>query len=409
MNVKRRTARISEVKAAETLMGARAPHLELLLAELTQSLRLAVVYGGNKSAAGAVLRAAHNTRSWKSYESVACDIGAALERIGFGAVAVMPDDMHLAARLKEARASFAWLNSGGVQGRNAISHTPAMLEMFGMPYVGHDPLTAGLLDSKHHFKRQLQALGIPTAPFFVWSPNEPRDPPFSDRRLKARFAKWPNGFVVKPVTGRASLHVHHVERACDLNEMIRHVYDVTQNSVLVEAFLPGREYCVAVSGPTIARQGKIWQLPGPFAFSALERKLGRGERIFTSMDVKPITAARTRALDPAKDAEVIHELESIARQVYVGTPLQTLVRLDVRADDRGQLFVLEANPKPDLAAPRATSTSLITIGLARLGMTYDDLVLSVLADRVNTLFEGRTVSVSEFLQSFDYPSQGERS
>ncbi len=406
MNVQRRGARARDAKVTDRQMGARAAHLDLLLAELTQSLRLAVVHGGNKAASGAVLRAAHNTRSWKSYESVACDIAAALGRIGFSNVSVMADDMHLARKLKDARASFAWLNSGGVQGRNAIAHTPAMMEMFGLPYVGHDPLTAGLLDSKHHFKRQLQALGIATAPFFVWSPNEVREPPFSDRRLRTRFAKWPNGFVVKPVTGRASLHVHHVERAADLNEVIRHVHHVTQNSVLVEAYLPGREYCIAVAGPTIARKGKIWQLPGPFAFSALERKLGRGERIFTSMDVKPITAARTKMLDPSKDADVIEELESIARQVYVGTPLQTLVRLDVRADDRGQLFVLEANPKPDLAAPRASSTSLITLGLGRLGMTYDDLVLSVLADRLNTLFEGRTLSVGDFLQSFVYPDQG---
>jgi D-alanine-D-alanine ligase len=178
--------------------------------------------------------------------------------------------------------------------------------------------------------------------------------------------------------------------------------------VLVEAFLSGREYCIAVSGPVLARQGKIWQLPGPLAFSALERKLGRNERIFTSMDVKPITAARTRALSPDRDADVIEQLSSMARQVYVGTPLQTLVRLDVRADDRGRLFVLEANPKPDLAAPRATSASLISLGLPQLGMTYDDLILTLLADRLSTLFDDRPHSVAEFLQSFLYPQQGGR-
>jgi D-alanine-D-alanine ligase len=408
MQVKQQQARRTKARAAEGPVGTRATHLELLLAELADKLRLSVIYGGDKTAAGAVLRHSANTRSWKSYESVARDIGAALTRLGYGPVNVVQDDMHLPSRLKDNRSAFAWLNTGGVQGRNAISHTSAMLEMYGIPYVGHDPLTAGLLDSKHHFKRQLQALGIPTAPFFVWSPNEAREPPFSDRRLKAQFAKWPNGFVVKPVTGRASLHVHYVERARDLNEVIRHVHDATQNSVLVEAFLSGREYCIAVSGPVLARQGKIWQLPGPLAFSALERKLGRNERIFTSMDVKPITAARTRALSPDRDADVIEQLSSMARQVYVGTPLQTLVRLDVRADDRGRLFVLEANPKPDLAAPRATSASLISLGLPQLGMTYDDLILTLLADRLSTLFDDRPHSVAEFLQSFLYPQQGGR-
>jgi D-alanine-D-alanine ligase len=96
----------------------------------------------------------------------------------------------------------------------------------------------------------------------------------------------------------------------------------------------------------------------------------------------------------------------IARQVYIGTPLQTLVRLDVRADDRGKLFVLEANPKPDLAAPRLGSTSLICAGLERYGMTYDDLILSVLANRLAALFDGRTGSVDQFLQSFLYAGAG---
>ena len=409
MYAKQLKPRRSEAATPSVRTGARAVHIELLLAELVQKLRIAVIYGGNKSAAGAVLRQASNTRSWKSYETVARNIAASLTRIGFDDVAVLADDMRLAENLRLKKINLAWVNSGGVQGRSAISHAAAMLEMLGIPYVGHDPLTAGLLDSKHHFKRQLQALGIPTAPFFVWAPSDAREPPLSDRHLKSRFARWPNGFVVKPVTGRASLHVHYVERASELNDVIRHVHDVTQNSVLVEAFLSGREYCVAVAGPTVVRKGKVWQLPAPLAFSGLERKLDANERIFTSMDVKPITAARTRPLDPRKDADVLEQLSSIARQVYIGTPLQTLVRLDLRADDHGQLFVLEANPKPDLAAPRANSTSLLSLGLPELGMTYDDLILTVLADRIRTLFEDRTTTVAQFMQSFLYPQQGQRS
>jgi D-alanine-D-alanine ligase len=408
MALKQRAERSVKSSVASDELGERVSHLELLLAELAGRLRVAVVHGGDKAADGAVLRRAGNPRSWKSYQSVARDLAGSLQRLGFSNVQVIADDMKLASRLREAQVSLAWLNSGGVQGRNAISHTPGMLEMLGVPYVGHDPLTAGLLDSKHHFKRQLQSLGISTAPFFVWSPGDQRHDPLSERRLHGRFAKWPNGFVVKPVTGRASLHVHYVERASELSEVIQHVYNETRNSVLVEGYLAGREYCVAISGPIVSRSGRLWQLPGPFAFSAIERKLGRRERIFTSMDVKPITTARTRSLEPQRDGDVLEALEAMARQVYVGTPLQTLVRLDVRADDRGSLFVLEANPKPDLAAPKVGSTSLICAGLGRYGMNYDDLILSVLANRLAALFDDRVGSVDQFLQSFQYGQVGVR-
>ena len=99
---------------------------------------------------------------------------------------------------------------------------------------------------------------------------------------------------------------------------------------------------------------------------------------------------------------MIGRLERIACDVYNGTPLQTLVRLDVRADDTGDLFVLEANPKPDLAAPNSSSTSLICAGLPRYGLSYDDLILSIFADRAATLFHDRAHSVADFFQSFQY-------
>ncbi len=401
MAVRQRNFRM-RLEGAVALQGDPAPHLDLLLSQLTRSLRVAVVYGGNKRGEGAVLREAQNPRSWKSYETVARNIAGSLTNLGFTDVAVLPDDMRLAESLRANRINFAWVNSGGVQGRSAISHTPALLEMLGIPYIGHDPLTAGLLDSKHHFKRQLQSLNIATAPFFVWHPNEPRSNAVSDRRFKSLFAKWSNGFVVKPVTGRASLHVHFVERAKDIAATVRHVHDVTQNSVMVEAYLPGREYCIAVCGPVVAQQQKMQLMPGPFVFSAIERKLGKNERIFTSMDLKPITTARTRALLADTDGDVVGRLEEMARSVYIGTPLQTLVRLDVRADHKGELFVLEANPKPDLAAPSAKSTSLICAGLSRYGMSYDDLILSVFADKAATLFDGRPHSVENFFGSFHY-------
>jgi D-alanine-D-alanine ligase len=91
-----------------------------------------------------------------------------------------------------------------------------------------------------------------------------------------------------------------------------------------------------------------------------------------------------------RDAKVINELDQLARDVYHELSLETLVRLDVRADAMGRLHVLEANPKPDLKAPTASVTSIVCLGLERVGMTYDDLILSLLADKIDVLFsQGR--------------------
>ena len=148
--------------------SGRASQLEAQIDRLRDRMRIAVIYGGDKSKHGAVIHRTLNPRSWKSYQAVAQDIADSLQHIGFRHVIVVPDDMHLGENLRRQGTHLAWLNTGGVQGYNPMAHAAAMLEMLGIPYVGHDPLTAGTLDNKHVFKRELLHLGIPTAPFVTW-------------------------------------------------------------------------------------------------------------------------------------------------------------------------------------------------------------------------------------------------
>jgi D-alanine-D-alanine ligase len=130
-----------------------ARSLQNRIETLKSRLRIAVIFGGNKLETDSVLYETQNSRSWKSYQAVAEDIAAALRRLGFAHVWAMPDDMNLGERLRREGIHLAWLNSGGVQGYNAAAHTAAMLEMMGLPYVGHDPSAATTLDNKHAFKR----------------------------------------------------------------------------------------------------------------------------------------------------------------------------------------------------------------------------------------------------------------
>ena len=400
MPLKVNTAVVSLPAAKARSSEPAVAMVDLLSRQLLDSARFAVIFGGNKSVPGAVLRKRGNPRSWKSYESVACDIAASLGRLGARHVEVMPDDMSLATSLSKARIDLAWLNTGGVQGHNAIAHAPAMLEMLGIPYVGHDPLTSATLDNKFFFKRQMMAMGIPTAPFLIWTSAHGTFEPARSPQFARTFAGWNDGYVVKPISGRASLHVHHVENASDIGTVAREVLAITQNPVLIEAYLPGREYCIAVSGPIIACQNRLDRLPRPFAFAALERVLASGEAIFTSMDHRPITRDRLRALDPLREALQIDTLEDLASRLYLDFPLSTLVRLDVRADAHGRLFVLEANPKPDLKAAEGEATSLIGAGLERYGMSYDDLIFSLFANRAASLLDdeaGITAAINRLI------------
>ena len=372
----------------------RVEELQSQVSRLMERMRIAVIFAGDKSVEGAVINPTGNPRCWKSYEAVARDIASALRRIGFRHVLVVPENMQLGERLRRNEIHFAWLNTGGVQGFNPMAHAAAMLEMLGIPYVGHDPLTAGMLDNKHVFKRQLMALGIPSAPFVICPFGNGAFVPEESRRFKQIFGDHRGPFVVKPVSGRASRHVHFANDVSELTRVVAEVHGATQNHVLVEDYLPGREFCIAACGPVTAHRGKLKRHKEPFVFAAIERLLGPDETIFTSIDVRPITQDRLRHLDPDSDEKVLGQLRGIAREVFSDLNLEALIRLDLRADAEGRMLVLEANPKPDLTFPTKDTTSLVCANLAAHGMSYDDLIMSLISDRIDLLFSQRRQSVA---------------
>jgi hypothetical protein len=73
--------------------------------------------------------------------------------------------------------------------------------------------------------------------------------------------------------------------------------------------------------------------------------------------------------------------------------LGSIIRIDLRCDENGNPCILEANPKPDLKRPTAEATSLIAAGLAQTNLSYDDLILSLFADRFDFLSRHRGGSI----------------
>ncbi len=374
-------------------------NLPEIFKKLKSRLRLAVVHGGDKTKDNAVMYQTHNPRSWKSYEVVANDIANALKEIGFNFVKVMPDDMTLLDNLKKENIDFAWLNTGGVQGYIPTSHAAAMLEMAGIPYIGHNPQNAAILDNKHIFKYMLQKFNINTSPFIVWSRSSLNLSLESDvKELKDVFGDYAGPFVVKPVSGRASLNVNYVESLKELHETVDKISKITQNLIIVEKYHSGREYCVSISGPVICQNNSIKNLKKPFAFSIIERILDDDELIFTSMDKRPITEKRLRICSKESETELIANLKNMAQEVYTKFFLETLVRLDIRADENGKLFALEANPKPDLKKPTENVTSLTCMGLPELGMDYNDLITGLFVDRLDYLLKFRKKSIKHIIE-----------
>jgi D-alanine-D-alanine ligase len=87
----------------------------------------------------------------------------------------------------------------------------------------------------------------------------------------------------------------------------------------------------------------------------------------------------------------------MARQIYRNLELESIVRVDVRADADGNLYVLEVNPKPDLKKPNGDVLSLVTTGLAEHGLDYQALMFSLLADRLDNLLRYHAGDVAHLI------------
>ena len=382
--------------AAETAQGKSEPQTtsnifsQAQLEWIRQNLTIAVVHGGDKSLSDSYIFENLSPRSTKTYEPVAHDIANALRESGFLLVEVLPEDIRLAGKLREKDVDLVITNSGGLQGFDAMCHLPSTLEMLGVPYVGHSPMTAGILDNKHLFKHEIKAAGLPTAPFVTVGIDEDITDPVKQKAIAEIEAEFGQGFIVKPVSGRASIHVHPVFERVHLGEVVMKVKAATNNTVMIEPFLGGREFVVAVAGVHVFKNNRLTRSSKPLAFSITERLLETDEPIFTSMDVKPITQDRLVAVN---DPLLRSQLAEIGQKIFRQLRLQTLVRVDLRMDNQDRVYVLEANPKPDLKRPEGEKVSLVCHDLAREGMSCPDLIQSLVFNRLAFLKARRAKAV----------------
>jgi len=117
---------------------------------------------------------------------------------------------------------------------------PAVLDAYDIPYTFSDPLVMSLTLHKGMTKRVIRDAGVPTAEFAV-----------VEQAADAGGIRFAPPYFTKPVaegTGKGISPTSIVRRRKDLPDACRRLIERYHQPVLVERFLPGREFTVAVSG-----------------------------------------------------------------------------------------------------------------------------------------------------------------
>ena len=247
----------------------------------------------------------------------------------------------------------------GLKGFGREAQVPALLEAYDIPYTFSDPLVMSLALHKGHTKRVIRDAGVPTADFLV----------VEDGRQIGPLSFAPPYFV-KPVaegTGKGITSASIIRRPEDLGPRCLELIDAYHQPVLVEAFLPGREFTVGLLGTGSAAA----------AIGTIEVHLrAAAEPLIYSYQNKENceTLVEYRLVDAHEDATV-QEAEAIALQAWRVLGCRDAGRIDIRCDARGTPQFMEVNP---LAGMHPAHSDLPII-CSQIGMPYQVLIKKIVA------------------------------
>ncbi len=128
----------------------------------------------------------------------------------------------------------------GVKGFGREAQIPALLEAYNIPYTASDALVLALTLHKGMTKHVIKNSGIPTPDFFVVE--------CADDILNVNL---PYPIFAKPVaegTGKGITPASKITNKKQLHSVCRNLLERFSQPVLLETFLPGREFTVAIVG-----------------------------------------------------------------------------------------------------------------------------------------------------------------
>lgn len=274
----------------------------------------------------------------------------------------------LSALLPAAGLDVAFNIAEGIGGRARESQVPALLELLGVPYTGSDPTAIALSLDKAVAKRLVQQVGLATPAFVLMATGRERLP-----------KNWTFPAIVKPVAEGSSKGVTRTSVVQDekaLRAMVAEQATRYGQAMLVEAYLPGREFTLGLLGERKPRvlpplEVRFTDNSDPHPVYAFDSK-------FYSRGVELQVPAQ---VDPALGKE----LQRVARAAFIALGCRDVARIDLRLDKQGRVHFIECNPLPGLA-PGFSDLCLIA---QATGMEYRGLIGEILASALRRMRERR--------------------
>lgn len=239
-------------------------------------------------------------------------------------------------------------------GREAL--VPALLDAYRIPYTFSDPVVLAVSLHKGLTKRVVRDAGVLTPDFAVVETGRDID------NVNLRYPLF-----AKPIaegTGKGITPDSRIENPEELRRICQALLESHRQPVIVEEYLPGREFTSAVIGT------------------------GAEARVVGTMEVILLPTADANAYTYVNkeycDDRVRYELargpeaeacESLALRAWKALGARDAGRIDIRMDAKGQPSFMEANPLAGLHPQHSDLPIICTM----VGITFQELIGRIVA------------------------------
>ena len=238
--------------------------------------------------------------------------------------------------------------------QNVVSY----LELLKVPYTGCNPRGLTLSRDKALAKKLMAYHRIPVPDFLVV--------PLGRKPKLPKRLQFP--LIVKSLTYESSTGISQasvVDNDEQLNKRVQFIHDTIMTPAIVEQFIDGRELYVGVMGNDRLQVFPVWEM----SFANMPEN---SRRIATERVKWSVKYQKKHGIDTAEAGlapDMTAKVQHLAKRVYRALDLSGYARVDLRMTNDGQLFVIEANPNPQLAQGEDFAESA-----KRAGVSYAKLI-----------------------------------
>jgi D-alanine-D-alanine ligase len=243
--------------------------------------------------------------------------------------------------------------------QNVVSH----LELLKLSYTGCNPRGLLLARDKSLSKKLLAYHRIAVPEFEVFRAGRPIRRP---KRLQ-----FP--LIVKSLTQEASIGISQasvVESDEKLKERVTFIHESIGTAALAEQYIEGRELYVGILGNQVLQALPVWEL----FFTNMPEG---AKRIATDRVKWSVKYQKKYGIDsgPASDLPeaTALQIQHLCKRAYRALELSGYARIDLRMDETGNAWVLEANPNPQIARGEDFAASA-----ERVGMSYETVLTRII-------------------------------